>query len=81
MQKPARSLQPTGTIASLRSFSEKAARFLRDEAGPTAVQYAMLSMLILAGLLLAISALGLATADSFDSSGDAIESSFQPDSL
>lgn len=60
---------------------QRAARFLRDEAGPTAVQYAMLTMLILMALLAAASSLGRVTADSLDSSCEKLESTFENRSL
>ncbi|NQT12337.1 MAG: Flp family type IVb pilin [Planctomycetes bacterium] len=61
----------------MRRVSEKAARFLRDEDGPTAVQYAMLTMLILMALLAAASSLGRVTADSLESSCEKLESTFE----
>ena len=51
-------------------------RFLRDESGPTAVEYAVMLALIVAACLGSINAISHATADSFDSSANAIASAF-----
>ncbi|MFH1266625.1 MAG: Flp family type IVb pilin [Planctomycetota bacterium] len=51
-------------------------RFLRDEAGPTTVEYAILFLLIFLAVLTAITVLGGATADSFESSSDSVEQAF-----
>lgn len=57
----------------VRELSRKVVRFLRDEAGPTAVEYAMLLLLLFLAVLTAITVLGGATADSFESSSDSVE--------
>lgn len=46
--------------------------FLRDEDGPTAVEYAVLLMLIFAVVITTVQTLGLATNESFESSRDQI---------
>jgi pilus assembly protein Flp/PilA len=43
--------------------------FLRDESGPTAVEYAVMLALIVAVCVASVHAMATATADSFDSSG------------
>ena len=48
-------------------------RFLADESGPTAVEYAALLMLILLAVLAAVSLMGEATSSSIRSSGDSIQ--------
>jgi len=49
-------------------------RFLRDESGPTAVEYAVMLALIVAVCIGAIRTAGQATADSFDNSANEIAS-------
>lgn len=51
-------------------------RFLREEDGPTAVEYAVMIAGILVTCLATIALLAQATRDSFDSSYDAIISAF-----
>jgi pilus assembly protein Flp/PilA len=51
-------------------------RFLREEDGPTTVEYAMVLLLIFLGLLTAIISIGEATATSFQESGNSIEKAF-----
>jgi pilus assembly protein Flp/PilA len=43
-------------------------KFLREEDGPTAVEYAVLLALIIAACLAAVNTMAHATADSFDTS-------------
>ena len=47
--------------------------FLRDESGPTAVEYAVILALIVVVCMAGVTALTEQTANSFNSSGDAIE--------
>ena len=47
--------------------------FLRDDDGPTTVEYAMMLLLVLLAVLTVITSLGLATADSFESSSNSVE--------
>ncbi len=48
-------------------------RFLRDEDGPTAVEYAVMLALIVIACMAGVQALTQATANSFNQSGDAID--------
>ncbi len=50
--------------------------FLRDESGPTAVEYAVMLALIVIACIGAINAMGTATAGSFESSADDLASAF-----
>jgi len=56
----------------MNHLSQKLIRFLLDEEGPTAVEYAMIVMLIFLGCLTAITAIGQITAGSFEESCDSI---------
>lgn len=58
---------------SMSEFSQKAFRLLLDEDGPTTVEYAMMLLLVLLGVLTAVTAFGEATADSFEGSANTIE--------
>jgi pilus assembly protein Flp/PilA len=49
---------------------------LREEDGPTAVEYGVMLALILCACLVAINSMANATADSFDTSADAINEAF-----
>lgn len=51
-------------------------RFLRDESGPTAVEYGVMLALIVVACLASVQAMSRATADSFDTSANAIASAF-----
>jgi pilus assembly protein Flp/PilA len=51
----------------MRSLAKKVQRFLVSEDGPTAVEYAVMLALIIIVCLTAISSLGTATSDQFDS--------------
>ena len=55
----------------------KIIRFLREEDGPTTVEYAMVILLVFLGLLTAVVSIGEATATSFEESGNAIEGAFR----
>jgi pilus assembly protein Flp/PilA len=56
----------------MNRFSKTLIRFLLDEEGPTAVEYAMLVMLVFLGCLTAITAIGQITAGSFEESCNSI---------
>ena len=56
----------------MNHLSQKLIRFLLDEEGPTAVEYAMIVMLIFLGCLTAVTAIGQITAGSFEASCDSI---------
>jgi pilus assembly protein Flp/PilA len=49
-------------------------RFLTDEDGPTAVEYAVMLALVVAVCLVSIQALGTATTASFSNMADSLES-------
>jgi pilus assembly protein Flp/PilA len=49
-------------------------KFLREEDGPTAVEYAVLLALIVAACLGAVNSMANATADSFDTSAKTLDS-------
>ncbi len=51
-------------------------RFLRDESGPTAVEYGVMLALIVVVCIGSVNLMADATADSFDSSANAIASAF-----
>jgi len=51
-------------------------KFLRDESGPTAVEYAVMLSLIVVVCLVSIRQMANATADSFDTSANEIASAF-----
>jgi pilus assembly protein Flp/PilA len=54
----------------------KLQRFLRDESGPTAVEYAVMLSLIVVVCLVSIRQMANATADSFDTSANEIAAAF-----
>jgi pilus assembly protein Flp/PilA len=56
-------------------FIHRVASFLRNEDGPTAVEYAVMLALIIVVCIGAITTLGKNTNRTFDSVGDAISSS------
>ena len=56
----------------MNSFFRRVVRFLSDESGPTAVEYAMLLMLIFLACLSAIILIGQFTAGSFQNSSNSI---------
>jgi pilus assembly protein Flp/PilA len=58
----------------MKSLLRSAVRFLRAEDGPTAVEYAMLMMLILLACITAIMLFGQSTSHSFDRSDQQIRS-------
>ncbi len=49
-------------------------RFLKEEDGPTAVEYAVVLSLILGAIIVAVNQLSNVVGDSFDASGNAISS-------
>ncbi|QEG42859.1 Flp family type IVb pilin [Roseimaritima ulvae] len=53
-------------------------RFLRDEDGPTAVEYAVMMALIIVACLGSVTLLAQKTDESFSASGDAIDGAFGP---
>jgi pilus assembly protein Flp/PilA len=59
-----------------QSLKSKVAKFLSDESGPTAVEYAVMLALIIAVCITAVGAMGLANANSFEESSTEISSAF-----
>ena len=59
----------------MRWFVHQASRFLSNEDGPTAVEYAVMLALIIVVCIGAITTLGKNANTTFDSVGDAISSS------
>lgn len=53
------------------------ARFLADEQGPTAVEYAMLMLLIFLACLTVITLVGQSTSTSFQQSSDSISTAIE----
>jgi len=62
----------------MRCFTTKIVRFVLAEDGLTAVEYAMLLLLVVLACLTAITIYGQSTATSFDGSHGAIETAAQP---
>ena len=60
----------------MNELSKKVVRFLRDEQGPTTVEYAMLLLLVFLAVLTALVGLGQSTADSFEDSSNSVEQAF-----
>lgn len=56
----------------LRTASRRCCEFIREEDGPTAVEYAVMLALIVAVCLGTVGALATATGDNFDRSAEAI---------
>ncbi len=56
----------------------KLRRFLEDESGPTAVEYAVMLALIIIVCIGAIASVGQQTADLWSSNEDGLESAFNP---
>ena len=53
-------------------------RFLADDEGPTAVEYAVMLSLIAGAVIASVGQLAVATKSNFDSSGSAINSAMSP---
>ena len=62
----------------MNSFVRKIARFLADEDGPTAVEYATMMLLILLACLTTISLVGQSASTSFQESNDSIQDAIDP---
>lgn len=60
----------------IRASFDAAVRFLREEDGPTAVEYAVVLALIVGVSIAAVGQLAGAVGNSFDTSSDAIQSAF-----
>ena len=55
-------------------------QFLRDESGPTAVEYAVMLALILAAEIASVTLVGTETRDLFQNSADSMEGNWVPGS-
>lgn len=57
-------------------WARRAAHLLRDEDGPTAVEYAVMLAMIVVACIASVNALANATADSFDNTATEISNAF-----
>jgi len=57
-------------------WKQKVIRFFREEDGPTAVEYAVMLMLMIMSVISVVQAIGGMVEGSYDSSNDQIESAF-----
>ena len=62
----------------MSDLSKKIVRFLLDEDGPTAVEYAVILLLIFLACLTAITVFAQTTATSIESSSNSIDEAFGP---
>lgn len=62
----------------VKAITNRVRRFLIEDAGPTAVEYAVLLALIVGALIVSVGQLATATKSNFDSSGTAINSAISP---
>ena len=62
----------------MKSLADKILRFLSDEEGPTAVEYATMMLLILLACLTTISLVGQSASTSFQESNDSIQDAIDP---
>jgi pilus assembly protein Flp/PilA len=60
----------------IRAYFDATVRFLKEEDGPTAIEYAVVLSLIIGVSLAAVGHLATAVGDSFNSSNDAISNAF-----
>jgi pilus assembly protein Flp/PilA len=63
-----------GGVSMLYTLRRSVVRFLNDESGPTAVEYAVMLALIIVVCLAAISFLGNVTSTTFSSAGSTLPS-------
>ena len=61
-----------------QAIANRARRFLIEDEGPTAVEYAVMLALIVGALIASVGQLADATKSNFDSSGTAINSAISP---
>jgi len=61
----------------MSQFCKKILRFLLDDEGPTAVEYAMLLLLIFLACLTAVAAIGQTAAGSLDDSSNSINQAME----
>jgi pilus assembly protein Flp/PilA len=64
--------------AMIPRLQQQLARFLREEDGPTAVEYAVMLSLIIGVCVVSVRSLATATRSSFDQSAQAISGSLNP---
>ncbi len=57
-------------------FLKKLRHFLADESGPTAVEYAVMIMLIFLAVIVVVQTIGRELNDSFSGSSDSIDDAF-----
>jgi pilus assembly protein Flp/PilA len=57
-------------------FLNKLRRFLKDESGPTAVEYAVMIMLIFLAVIVMVQTIGRALDDSFSGTSQSIDDAF-----
>ena len=62
----------------VKAITNRVRSFLIEDAGPTAVEYAVLLALIVGALIVSVGQLATATKSNFDSSGTAINSAINP---
>ena len=63
-------------MISPKTILQKTIRLLKDETGPTAVEYAFIIALIIVVAITGITVFGNATGDSFQDSSDKIDTAF-----
>ena len=61
-----------------QAITTRVRRFLIEDEGPTAVEYAVMLALIVGALIASVGQLATATKGNFDSSGTAINSAISP---
>lgn len=76
MQKNAAVRQKGAKMSKFISKSLR--RFLRDEEGPTAVEYAVMVSAIAVGVIASVGQIAVAMKNSYNSSGAAISSALSP---
>lgn len=62
----------------MSTLQEKIKRFIEDESGPTAVEYAVMLALIIGTAIGAVTIFGQSTADVWTGNSTSIESAFTP---
>lgn len=67
-----------GVPDTMNMFKSALKRLIRDEDGPTAVEYAVILALIVGSCMAAVFSLATATGDSFEASSNAIEGALNP---
>lgn len=67
-----------GRLGLYNSISKTIQRFLQEEDGPTAVEYAVILALIVGVCIGAVQVMSTATRDSFDTSSNAIDGALGP---